>query len=163
MFFSFPFISSYLHAKNIIHRDLKSNNIFLHDDLTVKIGDFGLATVKTRWSGSHQFQQPSGTFLFPTIKKSTSNSFVSMLGSILWMAPEVIRMKDENPYSFQSDVYAFGVVLYELFSGQLPYSHISNKDQVRILLKFEFKKRRFKFKFFVSPDIVYGRSRISSS
>lgn len=46
------------------------------------------------------------------------------------MAPEVIRMKDENPYSFQSDVYAFGVVLYELFSGQLPYSHISNKDQV---------------------------------
>ena len=79
------------------------------------------------------------------------------------MAPEVIRMKDENPYSFQSDVYAFGVVLYELFSGQLPYSHISNKDQVRILLKFEFKKRRFKFKFFVSPDIVSGRSRISSS
>lgn len=46
------------------------------------------------------------------------------------MAPEVIRMKDDNPYSFQSDVYAFGVVLYELFSGQLPYSHISNKDQV---------------------------------
>ena len=52
------------------------------------------------------------------------------LGSILWMAPEVIRMKDENPYSFQSDVYAFGVVLYELFSGQLPYSHIINTDQV---------------------------------
>ena len=51
---------SYLHAKNIIHRDLKSNNIFLHDDWTVKIGDFGLATVKTRWSGSHQFQQPTG-------------------------------------------------------------------------------------------------------
>ncbi|XP_054271356.1 raf homolog serine/threonine-protein kinase Raf [Macrosteles quadrilineatus] len=98
----------YLHAKNIIHRDLKSNNIFLHD-LTVKIGDFGLATVKTRWSGGQQSLQPTG--------------------SILWMAPEVIRMAEENPYSFQSDVYAFGIVLYELFSGQLPYSS-NDKDVI---------------------------------
>ncbi|XP_012284159.1 raf homolog serine/threonine-protein kinase phl [Orussus abietinus] len=104
----------YLHAKNIIHRDLKSNNIFLHDDLTVKIGDFGLATAKTRWSGSQQFHQPTG--------------------SILWMAPEVIRMQEENPYSFQSDVYAFGVVLFELLSGQLPYSNINNKDQILFMV-----------------------------
>uniref|UniRef100_A0A1E1XC06 non-specific serine/threonine protein kinase n=1 Tax=Amblyomma aureolatum TaxID=187763 RepID=A0A1E1XC06_9ACAR len=104
----------YLHAKNIIHRDLKSNNIFLHDDLTVKIGDFGLATVKARWSGSQPFSQPTG--------------------SILWMAPEVIRMKDPNPYSFQSDVYAFGIVLYELITGQLPYAHINNKDQILFMV-----------------------------
>ncbi|XP_015601956.1 raf homolog serine/threonine-protein kinase Raf [Cephus cinctus] len=104
----------YLHAKNIIHRDLKSNNIFLHDDLTVKIGDFGLATAKTRWSGSQQFHQPTG--------------------SILWMAPEVIRMQEENPYSFQSDVYAFGVVLFELLAGQLPYSNINNKDQILFMV-----------------------------
>jgi len=104
----------YLHAKNIIHRDLKSNNIFLHDDLTVKIGDFGLATAKTRWSGSQQFHQPTG--------------------SILWMAPEVIRMQEENPYSFQSDVYAFGIVLFELLAGQLPYSHINNKDQILFMV-----------------------------
>lgn len=67
-----------------------------------------------RWiqesQGGRQIQQPSG--------------------SILWMAPEVIRMQDENPYTYQSDVYAFGIVLYELFSGCLPYSHINNKDQV---------------------------------
>ncbi|XP_056000824.1 serine/threonine-protein kinase B-raf-like isoform X3 [Ostrea edulis] len=100
----------YLHAKSIIHRDLKSNNIFLTENLTVKIGDFGLATMKTRWSGSHQFQQPSG--------------------SILWMAPEVIRMKEANPYTNQSDVYAFGIVLYELMTQSLPYSNISNKDQI---------------------------------
>ncbi|XP_038638503.1 serine/threonine-protein kinase A-Raf-like [Scyliorhinus canicula] len=100
----------YLHAKNIIHRDLKSNNIFLHEGLTVKIGDFGLATVKSRWSGSQQVEQPSG--------------------SILWMAPEVIRMQNNNPYSFQSDVYAYGIVLYEIMTGTLPYSHINNRDQI---------------------------------
>lgn len=93
-------------------------DIFLHEDLTVKIGDFGLATVKSRWSGSHQFEQLSG--------------------SILWMAPEVIRMQDKNPYSFQSDVYAFGIVLYELMTGQLPYSNINNRDQVNTYHLFEF-------------------------
>ncbi|XP_074644385.1 serine/threonine-protein kinase A-Raf-like [Tubulanus polymorphus] len=118
----------YLHAKNIIHRDMKSNNIFLHDDLTVKIGDFGLATVKTRWSGSHQFQQTTG--------------------SILWMAPEVIRMKEENPYTFQSDVYAFGIVMYELMTGQLPYSHINNKDQILFMVG----------KGFLRPDVQLCRS-----
>ncbi|XP_070765888.1 raf-1 proto-oncogene, serine/threonine kinase a isoform X2 [Enoplosus armatus] len=100
----------YLHAKNIIHRDMKSNNIFLHEGLTVKIGDFGLATVKARWSGSHQVEQPSG--------------------SILWMAPEVIRMQDNNPYSFQSDVYSYGIVLFELMTGELPYSQTANRDQI---------------------------------
>uniref|UniRef100_A0A3P8ZH32 non-specific serine/threonine protein kinase n=1 Tax=Esox lucius TaxID=8010 RepID=A0A3P8ZH32_ESOLU len=104
----------YLHAKNIIHRDLKSNNIFLHEGWTVKIGDFGLATVKSRWSGSQQVEQPSG--------------------SILWMAPEVIRMQDANPYTFQSDVYGYGVVLFELMSGTLPYSQINNRDQILFMV-----------------------------
>lgn len=39
-------------------------------------------------------------------------------------------MKEQNPYTFQSDVYAFGVVLYELASAELPYTTINNKDQV---------------------------------
>jgi B-Raf proto-oncogene serine/threonine-protein kinase len=118
----------YLHAKNIIHRDLKSNNIFLHDDLTVKIGDFGLATAKTRWSGTRQFRQPSG--------------------SILWMAPEVIRMQVDNPYSFQSDVYAFGIVMFEMLAMQLPYSHISNKDQILFMVG----------RGFLKPDLTKMRS-----
>lgn len=44
------------------------SDIFLHEDLTVKIGDFGLATVKSRWSGSHQFEQLSGSILWMVSK-----------------------------------------------------------------------------------------------
>ncbi|XP_067408253.1 serine/threonine-protein kinase A-Raf isoform X2 [Emydura macquarii macquarii] len=119
----------YLHAKNIIHRDLKSNNIFLHEGLTVKIGDFGLATVKTRWSGARRVEQPRG--------------------SVLWMAPEVIRMQDGSPYSFQSDVYAYGVVLYELTTGTLPYSHVRSRDQILFMVG----------RGFLSPDM----SRVPST
>ena len=92
----------YLHARKIIHRDLKSSNIFLHDDFTVKIGDFGLATVKTRWEGNTQKHHPTG--------------------SVQWMAPEIIRARiGDNPFTFKADVYSYGNVLYELLTRRLPY------------------------------------------
>lgn len=120
----------YLHAHHILHRDLKSNNIFLipkenychhrkpatnlldddhkHYDgqsrWTVKIGDFGLATVKSTWAHEEKKSQPTG--------------------SILWMAPEVITQLAPDPYSQKSDVYSYAVVLYELFSGCLPYENM---------------------------------------
>ncbi|CAF1923045.1 unnamed protein product [Rotaria magnacalcarata] len=115
---------SYLHDREIIHRDLKSSNVFLDtsaepDDggvsWRVKIGDFGLAAVKTvpTESFNQQFQ--------PT-------------GSVLWMAPEVIQQKDSTCYSPFSDVYAYGCVLFEMFSGKLPHAPISNKEQIMWLV-----------------------------
>ena len=109
----------YLHSKNIIHRDLKSNNIFLHNDFTVKIGDFGMATVKT-------------TTTAPGSSGDSGDVPKNPTGSILWMAPEILRMNSrdpKDPYTFYSDVYAFGVVLYELGSGLLPWTGMS-RDQI---------------------------------
>ncbi|CAF2495659.1 unnamed protein product [Rotaria sp. Silwood2] len=115
---------SYLHDRGIIHRDLKSSNIFLDmssdpDDVgascRVKIGDFGLAAVKTVLAESiNQQFQPSG--------------------SVLWMAPEVIQQKDPNCYSPSADVYAYGCVLFEMFSGKLPHTPITNKEQIMWLV-----------------------------
>ena len=55
--------------------------------------------------------------------------FMKFLGSLFWMSPEILNPKlvkpnegeEANPYTVQSDVYAYGVVLFELFSGELPY------------------------------------------
>lgn len=108
---------NYLHSRNVIHRDLKTNNIFLTDGTTVKIGDFGLAAVKTRSNAL-----PGG---IPNPNPT---------GSILWMAPEVIRMETSNPYSTRSDIYSFGICLYELLTSRLPYDDINDKDQILFMV-----------------------------
>lgn len=79
--------------------------------VVVQVGDFGLATIQMSFDGE-------------------GKSKVSPAGSILWMAPEIIRMKPANPYSCASDVYAFGIVMYELMSAELPYSHVKCRDQL---------------------------------
>ncbi|CAJ0569062.1 unnamed protein product, partial [Mesorhabditis spiculigera] len=63
-----------------------------------------------------------------------SCQFKQPTGSILWMAPEVIRMQDPNPYTYKSDVYAFGIVMYEVLAGLLPYSHINSRDQILFMV-----------------------------
>ena len=97
---------NYLHSSRpaIVHRDLKSPNLLVDRDWTVKVCDFGLSRVK------------STTFL-------TSRSHG---GTPEWMAPEILR---NEPSDEKCDVYSFGVVLYELVTGLEPW-HSLNPMQV---------------------------------
>lgn len=77
----------------------------------------------------------------------------------------MIRLQDKNPYSFQSDVYAFGIVLYELMSGALPYSNINNRDQASHCAHVLYPKRflRKTFFFWNVAQIIFmvGRGYLS--
>jgi len=105
----------YLHWRGVAHRDLKTSNVFLSERMCVKIGDFGLAAVK---AGS---------------PKSNEQPYPDHTGSIPWMAPEVIRSVGSEKclrFSPESDVYSFGICLYELLTSSLPYENIPSRDQI---------------------------------
>jgi len=85
------------HNNNIIHRDIKSENIMVNESGSVKVMDFGLARELDR-------------------KNATKVS--STLGTIAYMSPEQIEGSNVDQ---RSDIYSFGVVLYEMLSGRLPF------------------------------------------
>ncbi|XP_076932057.1 serine/threonine-protein kinase STY46-like [Bidens hawaiensis] len=89
----------YLHQNNIIHRDLKAANLLMDENDVIKVADFGVARVKAQ----------TGVMTAET-------------GTYRWMAPEVIEHK---PYDLKADVFSFGVVLWELLTGKLPYEYLT--------------------------------------
>lgn len=86
----------------------------LVSEWTVKIGDFGLATVKSMDT------EDTNNVNHSSNKRPT--------GSVLWMAPEVINQKVNDPYTHKSDVYSFAVVLYELVTSSLPFQNFHSKE-----------------------------------
>ncbi|PXF41331.1 putative serine/threonine-protein kinase [Gracilariopsis chorda] len=84
----------HIHEAGILHRDLKSLNIFVDNSFNIKIGDFGLA-------------------------RSASDNFDSGIsGTYQYMAPEIIR---GNPHSEKSDVYSYAIIVCEMVSGVPPF------------------------------------------
>ncbi|XP_071805267.1 uncharacterized protein [Asterias amurensis] len=96
----------FLHNKNIIHRDLKLENIFVGKEFSVKIGDLGCAT----W-------------------KSVANRTKDTPGTFTHMAPEILKNVNE-PATKMSDVYSFGITLWELSTNGNPFEH--EKQETRL-------------------------------
>ena len=86
---------AYTHDHQIIHRDIKPQNIFYLSNGTVKLGDFGIAK-----------------------NEKEAENHGKILGSVHYLAPEVLQGK---PFSIASDIYASGVTFFQLVTGILPF------------------------------------------
>nr|BAJ97437.1 predicted protein [Hordeum vulgare subsp. vulgare] len=87
---------TYLHERNIVHRDIKCANILVHANGSVKLADFGLAK-----------------------QTSKLNVLKSCKGTVYWMAPEVVNPK--KTYGPAADIWSLGCTVLEMLTRQLPY------------------------------------------
>ncbi|KAG6394219.1 hypothetical protein SASPL_144800 [Salvia splendens] len=91
---------SYLHSKKIVHRDVKTENMLLDKNRTIKIADFGVARVEA----------------------SNPNEMTGETGTLGYMAPEVLN---GHPYNRKCDVYSFGICLWEIYCCDMPFPNLS--------------------------------------
>ena len=91
----------YIHNKNIIHRDIKPANLFMTDNKTIKIGDFGVSALRKKRQINYQNLDSTQGFSRETL----------LIGTPLYMSPEMYNHKE---YGSKVDVYAMGCTFYEM-------------------------------------------------
>ncbi|CAH2065116.1 unnamed protein product [Thlaspi arvense] len=89
----------YIHSRKIVHRDLKPENVLIDKDFNLKIADFGIAC-----------------------EEEYCDILGAETGTYRWMAPEVLRRR---PHGRKTDVYSFGLILWEMVAGAVPYEDMT--------------------------------------
>eukprot|EP01133_Synstelium_polycarpum_P012858 gene12858-15100_t len=98
---------NFLHSKGLIHRDVKTANFLVKDDFSVKLIDFGTSRV------------------LQSLK-------MTVIGTPIYMSTEVIQGQQ---YQQSADVYSFGIVLWELFTGQTPFAGMNEFERINFVIK----------------------------
>lgn len=117
-----------------LHRDLKTGNLLVDSNWTVKVCDFGLSQVK-----NVSKQQAT---LAEDAQSATEPGRHHLIGTPLWMSPEILSGASSEPDE-SADVYAYGIVLWEIITRQEPYPEVQSFDELVELVVVRGERPRF--------------------